>query len=792
MVTSLLRAYKFIYPKLIFLCLALGISNLWAQDFSENLAIKEVPVSVQKRDELRQLVPQVIDVFSAEELRHKTAYTIDALVLDIPAVLVAKGYGIDTLFVRGRGSMPTPGFAPAVGIYLDGFLRGKSHLNSGLLLDVDRVEVIKGVPALYTGEHSLAGTMNIIANLPVDDFEGTFGFHLATPTQESRVDFSLNAPVDSYVKMRFAGQVFNSEGFVEHPNEAATVGLDSQGSAFRYTSTLSLTKELKTQFKLFYNTEKTQHPRVAEVIRCDPSADDGIYNSCFAHQNTENITPFDNQLDYKFQQGMKDFLKLENIGVFLQTDYRYNAKNLSTNISLIQDNNQRFEDLDSGELDILHRNNYQSIRQLEIEVLLKSDSDGLVDWFIGASGRFSKIDFDEHILPNHIDQVQAMNLKLEESVVGNRNVHYIEKSSWGLYGSVKFYISNYIRLQLGIRSVLAVERYDYISSWGTYSDKNLSASSFELQRDFFRSEEVFGVDTNFNSRFKSQIITLPTALFEYDINGDALLFFSYAAGIRPKSYDFKLDNFANRHSSSVVDSEVENGDSIELGVKSLWIDRSMRINLALFYNQFSDVQVQSFDQNTFLPQLDNNAELLVTGIDLEFTSILSRGLAFQSKGTFLSSEYSSGTAACSTAQILAQSSDCELVDDSNPLLGGNQNLAGKSTPFAPTLSSSFALIYSTKLSNSLSLRAIGDVTTSSSYYLQHDLDSNTLVDAHTLFGLRIEILHDADNWDMALIAKNLTDEKIPFYCEDLPTAPGSYRCGLNPPATIAIQGHYRW
>jgi len=72
-------------------------------------------------------------------------------------------------------------------------------------------------------------------------------------------------------------------------------------------------------------------------------------------------------------------------------------------------------------------------------------------------------------------------------------------------------------------------------------------------------------------------------------------------------------------------------------------------------------------------------------------------------------------------------------------------------------------------------------------YLAQDLDEQTLEDSHVTVNARIALGGIDGNWELALVGKNLTNEEIRSYSNDIPLMNGAFYTYMAPPRTIALQ-----
>ncbi len=140
-------------------------------------ALEEIVVTAQKREQNVQKVPIAISAFTAETLQSKAIGDIGALTRFAPNVNLDTGspFSGDTSVlsasIRGIGQ---DDFAfnldPGVGVYLDGVYIARTIGANQSLLDIDRIEILKGPQGTLFGRNTIGGAISIVTHTPGDTF----------------------------------------------------------------------------------------------------------------------------------------------------------------------------------------------------------------------------------------------------------------------------------------------------------------------------------------------------------------------------------------------------------------------------------------------------------------------------------------------------------------------------------------------------------------------------------------------------------------------------------------------
>ncbi|MDR2214751.1 MAG: TonB-dependent receptor [Nevskiaceae bacterium] len=142
--------------------------------------LPEIVVTAQKRAENVQDVPIAISVFDSAALKERSIGNVSALSNITPNVTLdastpfSGSSAVLGATIRGIGSSDFAfNIDPAVGVYLDGVYLGRSIGANQDLLDVERIEVLKGPQGTLFGRNSVGGAISIVTRDPGNEFAVT-------------------------------------------------------------------------------------------------------------------------------------------------------------------------------------------------------------------------------------------------------------------------------------------------------------------------------------------------------------------------------------------------------------------------------------------------------------------------------------------------------------------------------------------------------------------------------------------------------------------------------------------
>ena len=219
---------RFTRPAIALGALCMLATSLPAQD------IEEIVVTARKRTESVQDIPLSISVFDEEAIAAAGIRDIDDIARLTPGLVFDKGWIPQDTRPHIRGLPTDRGRAP-VGILVDGIdISSESMLTSGggmlmnlKVMDIERIEVVKGPQSALYGRVAFGGAVNYVSRAPGDEFEADFSGDVGQYGQmEARVGLSL--PVSETFGLRINAVTAQHDGYYE--NEVSGEGIGGSDS----------------------------------------------------------------------------------------------------------------------------------------------------------------------------------------------------------------------------------------------------------------------------------------------------------------------------------------------------------------------------------------------------------------------------------------------------------------------------------------------------------------------------------------------------------------------------------
>jgi len=259
-------------------CLFALSSSLIAQDDAgsnqdadseteESLELDDLVVTVRRIEEVAETVPLSIRAFEEEEIIRLGIVDIEDVARLTPGVTFDLGGFPNDTRPAMRGMQAERG-RPSVAIMLDGLdLSGENLAISGGgagvvpdLMDLERIEIVKGPQTTLYGRNAFAGAINYVTKKPSDVFEGRLEVDIAEYEQR-RVSGMISGPiVDGLLAYRINAAVRENDGFYTNPVNGGPLGAENfEGIAGALQFTPSENWDINMRYQLS-STNNSDYP----------------------------------------------------------------------------------------------------------------------------------------------------------------------------------------------------------------------------------------------------------------------------------------------------------------------------------------------------------------------------------------------------------------------------------------------------------------------------------------------------------------------------------------------------
>lgn len=537
---------------------------------------EEVVVTAQKRPEPAQNVPISLTVIPRETLEDAQIDSFQEIANNTPNFRFfptnAGGSDFSYYSIRGLNNFNFLVSQDSVGYYIDDvpFDFG-AFLDVGLL-DLERVEVLRGPQSTLYGRSSPAGVVNVISRAPtnVPEFRiaGSYGNY---DFREGQISYS-NAIIPDRLAFRLAGAYRARDGVFENVTLDRSVG-EREQILGRAQLLWTPSKEWSVSFNTY----------ASDTDNGDP---------VFTRQDAEN--PFET---FKSVDG---FVRLNSNTQALRIGYNGTGFR-ATSITARRFSNQEVlaGDSFSPPLDFARSviDFDSTVWTQEIRFQSPETSDRF-QWLVG--GYYESRAFD---VENDAFEYTALGASLFgfPAAGQERVTAELSRTTYALFGQVDYKPIEPLTLFAGLRF-------------------ESSESDLNRQRTFETANDITVLSPRIEDEDSSSEV-IPRFGLQYRFSPNVMAYATIAKGYRPDGFNYRADTEEIRRYQEEITW------TYEVGVKSSWLNDRLTANLSLFHNDVDGYQVLLVDEFGFFRNVAS-ADVSATGLEFELTLRPIEGLDF--------------------------------------------------------------------------------------------------------------------------------------------------------------------
>ena len=136
--------------------------------------LEEVVVTAQIREQSLQDVPISVSAIAGEDIADRSVDNLQSLSASVPNFMVVETQIDTSISIRGVRSGANKGFEQSVPMNFDGVVYPRSQLARTPLVDLERVEVLRGPQPTLFGKNAIGGAVSVTSAKPTEEFEGKF------------------------------------------------------------------------------------------------------------------------------------------------------------------------------------------------------------------------------------------------------------------------------------------------------------------------------------------------------------------------------------------------------------------------------------------------------------------------------------------------------------------------------------------------------------------------------------------------------------------------------------------
>jgi len=674
-------------------------------------ALEEIVVTAQKRAESLQSTPIAITALTATALADKGISDISeianftpGLVFDTTSPIGGVSSGA-AVFIRGIGntdfSLTTD---PGVGTYVDGVYVARSVGGVLDVLDVERIEILRGPQGTLFGRNAIGGAINIVSRAPADEFEAAIEGTIGNDGR-ANVRASIDIPFSDTFKSSFSLSSKNRDGFVDRPLVGDRLG-DEDRLSLRGSFDFTPNDRWGFQASFDYtDIDESAAPSVGVgfTVGPGPTRDAppsppngaGVLGVSFLQDNAlplptgTTVNPFipgvpeffgvignglgllsssvvsDIDADLSFGTGQQ-FSEVEVSGASFVANYHGNSYDLKYTGSYRNTQSRFASDADNSpfQLTEIVNDNYDVDQQTHELQLTGTAADGKFKYAAGVFF-FDEDGTDDVNVPVSIptpDFGPGSGAVFEATI---RNDAEVDNSSEAAYFQGTYDINDVWAVTGGVRYTEDDKGYAFTQVIGANLANDplvflppIPAFQAQLEQGGPLVQgfiPLVGDGTGaVNETFSETQFKLGV---DAQINDNTLWYYSFSQG-------FKSGGFVLRYVAAVPEAlsfDPETLDTHEVGVKWQSPDNRYRINAAVYTSEYEDVQVTLFDALGG-PITDNAGTADINGFELELTALLTDNFKLDLAYGYIDAEYTSITPPTNVVLSSVVDIDADLVN----------------------------------------------------------------------------------------------------------------------------------
>ena len=785
---------------------ALALAIAPASQTMAQLVLEEVVVTAQKRTESLQDVPISVAAMSGEKISDTGILSLEELTLYVPNVTINAGAGTPNLFIRGIGSGTNAGFEQSVGMYIDGIYSGRGALAAvPITMDLERVEILKGPQGILFGKNTIAGAINITTNKPTDEFEGSIDGLWDFDHGEQQYNLVLSGPMTDTLSSRLAVRHDAMDGWWDN-KFLGTEGPDLDNWYARGSLRWDASDTLEMHVKYEYGDFRRK-ARPTVILQSDIAGE----------ENYAGTVPFPVISDRDKGAGDIDDDTATRTDVFAVTfNWDVDFATFTSITGWSEYDQERAQNADTAAVPSINRTLWEDYEQFSQELRLVSPGGETIDWIVGAYYQETELDISRS--NDALDTLLSgpfsggFALALTEPVeIGTFEQ---EGDSWAIFGQGTWNATDVLRFTLGVRYNEETKDLDKNTR-----NNRLAARIAPAPLFFANPANRYLVEDlrshNFNGLSRDEDKWTFSTNAQWDATDNAMLYASISTGFKGGGYDNAYNSegetirLANPFTGELTGEVVPGADpsvleydeeevlAFELGAKMSLADGAAELNIAVFRMEYENLQTSSLVGDVF--RVGNAGEATSQGLEMDGRWLLTERWSLGGSVAYLDATYDDFTGATCTvkqANDPANNPGCLRLDGTNIEARnerGGQDLSGEVLVFSPEWTANLNAQYILPIGDNMELITSADVNYSDEFNSALDLDENTWHDSFTTVNARIALASIAGTWSVALIGKNLTDEKTYIWKNDGPgTNSNTYFALPERPRSVALQARYRF
>jgi len=743
--------------RIVFKALAVSVSSLalmqaaptLAQDESASTGgIAEIIVTAQKVSENVQDVPIAITAITADRLEQTGTTSLEGLTRLVPSVTFRKGTtsANSAIVMRGVGTITFSVAAePSVSTVVDGVVLSRSGQAFMDLVDLERIEVLRGPQGTLFGKNASAGLVNMVSKGGTDTLEAEARAEWFEGN-EYRLRAAISGPLgenlsgritgfygtyDGNITNVFGGQEddingyehYGARGIVDYDNGSAKIRLiadyfKADDDCCADITTVSRGAVLDAELGLpggvaqgldqrYVNHNLVTQTR-DEQWSLTASADFDVFTS----HTLSVVAGYRNWKNREIREG--DFLPRALVGTAeLHDDGTVKTEQYSLEVRLASDASEPFF-YQVGAFAWQSDNKQQFTR----EVITCASSTLPIDPVTGGQP-CNLADTVNTIFPT----------ATSDSDVTSKN--------FAVFGQGTYRFNDMIALTGGLRYTWDDLDFSHFRAPGVNAANGLPATGPGVSGSPAGGTIASGGNgTNLSTGSSTNGNLSGKAVLQVYAADDIMLYTSYTRGYKGPAFNVFFNHTAP---NNAVPIDAETSDAFEAGIKSQFLDNRVQLNLAAFTVEYDGFQANNFINlnGTIITNLTNAGTVKTEGFEADLVVVPVSGLTLRASGAY---------------------ADAKVKEfNPNPITNAPDARNGTRLPLAPKFTYTLGASYEADLGG-FGLHLDTDFRHLSSQF--SDLGESGPLDGYGIWNASVGFSDPDDRYRLTFHIRNITDESF--------------------------------
>ena len=571
--------------------------------------IEEILVTATKRTQSLQDVSVSMTALSGDKIDAFGFEDTRDIFSQIPNVSSSEGSYSADVTIRGNSTLnPTLAGEDNVALYFDEVYRPAAFFGGGVMMDLERAEVLRGPQGTLFGRNSTAGLVHFISRKPTEEQEGYLNFEYGS-FGTNIVEAAISGPMSDQVRGRLALKYHQDDGFQDNQGPAG----GKLGVTDRIMGRAHLDIDINDEMNLLLSLEASDADDIGKAFNHWGLLDPATYEVCdakrvlasqcaggdgFSDPNPDVTKPY-TEHDPSAGDGRYTF---ETETVTAKLTWQLNNDMELVSISALDSLDRYFNADEDGSADgmfgLYQYNDTYTVdaEQFSQEFHLSGGDEGR-NWLVGLF---------------YLDDDRSSTSGVAGYEWGDGNpdtMANVDTKSYAVFGEINRSLSDTLSMLAGFR----------------YTD--------EEKKVQLTTQGLPGAD-----RLTSENLSGKLGL-EWRPRDEMMIYASLSTGFRSGNFNSDL-LFGDLSAMTSVDPEEVT--AFELGSKSTLMDGRLQLNAALFYQDVSDKQGITYDSNAAAPvsRLISLGDADIYGVELELLAVPTDNLELSLGIGWLDSEIS--------------------------------------------------------------------------------------------------------------------------------------------------------